>query len=1024
MSNQKIFQKTLSTAATFLQPVFKPQNAPTRHHTSIIESLYESLPKNDLPDSSSVENPSYDTKSSRVIIYALSLLSKLNESATSKNSSPEALFAPRDQRTILGLADLVLLEGIYPNTTSGILPPLDRRTKSSGYFSQIQAAAAAASLSQHTDGSGRHNVEILAAIVDNIQPILATASNEVSDAVRERLQMDLVACLGELAFNPQTGSEEWQKRFYSALDNIQTPILLPLLVPLILPTTPPWFQKPLTTYLSSIPLTRLGGVKDELTFFIDPTKEIPTQRIALQQASKLIGSVPASSSPDQYFSVIAPQLLELLDETGNLGLAASVVINDVFERRKKGVEKYFFPRLLRPLRPTKSQIPPADEVEDGDIITLTEEEDLEKTINRISSLFLSSNGQSYLASRILGTLTLPLWGLWQFAVSIKATGSAFTKTPQDLLTAYMKLKPSSTALDEIVQNFGYNGDEHWIFTRGEMGQVKIVVRDTSLPSKTVEITDIEERTPNFISLALATNDDVFTDFFLNLCRRWLGGGFTISAEGGDRAAFGLLFQLKVLEGILEHHSERLTRRPEQVIILVKEILDSHVRTLKKEKERLEALQNPSMNTLGRIMNGEEDFNNFVTDDNDETSSGGDAIGIALQLLNSIVSTSFSRTVSEQEKKLLSTLQPSLRYLSSERGVDGSIASLTRSLGLFISTQDIPLTDPMDGEVKPVDEKVSKQQQTLQTALLYLQDQMVPIRAHGLEMLKELIRERSSVIDVQTITKLLIDMLQDKESFVYLGVVKTLCELTDKHPGTVIGMLVAVYVDEEEKMGIDERLKVGEALMGTVQRLGETAVGKIAEEVGNVMVGLAGRRKRRYKEADEVKKENEAAARRIKKEGEMDEEYRKVLNEARVEAGLDTTDGKVKVEEVEDDEQWISKVGEEDYRVRTSALSVLGVLFETNAAGVPVGVTIAAVEVALRILELERGKEQASVRRAAVHLISSILNGLEKRGTVELLKVIPRERLEDIVRVLGYARATDDDGLVREQAGVLVEALTE
>ncbi|RVD84944.1 uncharacterized protein DFL_003280 [Arthrobotrys flagrans] len=1024
MSSQKTFQTTLTTAATFLQPVFKPQNAPTRHHTSIIESLYQTLPQNDLPISSPSEVPSYNLKSSKVIIYALSLLSKLNQSATPKNSSPDALFAPRDQRIILGLADLILLEGIYPNITSGILPPLDRRTKSSGYFSQIQAAAAAASISQHEDGTGSHNVELLAEIVENTQPILVTASNEVSDAVRERLQMDLVACLGELGFNPQTGSEGWRKRFYNTLDNIQTPILLPLLVPLILPTTPPWFQKPLTTYLSSIPLTRPGGVKDEIKFFIDPNKEIPTQRITLQQASKLIGSVPTSSTPDQYFPVVSPQLIELLNETGHLGLAAAIVINDVFERRKKSVEKYFFPRLLRPLRPAKSQIPPAEEIEDGDITTLTEEEDLERAINRISSLFQSSNGQSYLASRILETLTLPLWGLWQFAVSIKAASPTFTKNPQDLLTAYVKLKPSSTVLDEIVQNFGYNGDDHWIFTRGEMGQVKIIARDTSLPSKAIEITDIEERTPGFIALALAANDDVFTDFFLSLCRRWLGGGFTISAEGGDRAAFGLLFQLKVLEGILEHHSERLTRRPEQVIILVKEILDSHVRTLKKEKERLEALQNPSMDTLGRIMNREEDFDSFVPDDTDETSGGGDAIGIALQLLNSIVSTSFSRTVSEQEKKLLSTLQPALGYLSSERRVDGSIASLTRSLGLFISTQDIPLTGPKDGDVKPVDEKVLKQQQTLQTALLYLRDQMVPIRAHGLEMLKELIRERSSVIDVQTITKLLIDMLQDKESFVYLGVIKTLCELTDKHPGTVIGMLVSVYVDEEEKMGIDERLKVGEALVGTVQRLGETAVGKVAEEVGNVMVRLAGRRKKRYKEAGEVKMGKEEAERRIKKEGGMDEEYRKVLKEARVEAGIDNADGKVKMEEVEDDEQWISKVGEEDYRVRTSALSVLGVLFETNAAGVPVGVTLAAVEVALRILELERGKEQATVRRSAVHLISSILNGLEKKGTVELLKVIPRERLEDIVRVLGYTRATDDDGLVREQAGVLVEALTE
>ncbi|KAF3936206.1 hypothetical protein ABW19_dt0204082 [Dactylella cylindrospora] len=546
-----------------------------------------------------------------------------------------------------------------------------------------------------------------------------------------------------------------------------------------------------------------------------------------------------------------------------------------------------------------------------------------------------------------------------------------------------------------------------------MGGVKIVMRDEDAPPTPIQLIHIEERVPRFIELALVANDDVFTNFFLGLCRRWLRGGI-YSAEDDATTAFKLLFQLKVLEGILEHHSERLTRRPEQVLILIKEILDEHVGSLRGEQERLESLREPSMQNLGNILGDE------TLEGNDD--SGAEAVNIALQLLNSIISTSFSRAVSDQEKKLLTTLQPPLTYFSNSPTVAPSISSLTRSLSLFISTQDVPLAGDSAEALSAPDEKVVKQQQTLQTALLYLRDEMVPIRAHGLELLQSLISERASVIDVPAITKLLIDMLQDKESFVYLSVVKTLCALTDKHPSTVIGMLVDVYVDEKETMGIDERLKVGEALMGTVQRLGETAVGRVAEAIGNVMVGLAGRRKKRYKEAEEVKKEKEEEEKRINKDGKMDEEYAKVLKEARVEAGVDEVD--VKEEEAEDDEQWISKLGEEDYRVRTSALSILGVLYETNAIGVPGSVTGAAFEVALSILNLERRKEQATVRRAAVHLISSILTGLEQKGTAELLKIVPRQRLEDVIRVLGYVRTTDDDGLVREQAGVLLEQLTE
>ncbi|KAF3912259.1 hypothetical protein AA313_de0201782 [Arthrobotrys entomopaga] len=1016
MSSQKAFQAALNSASKFLQPVFKPQTAPTRQRISIIENLYENLPQDGTAARTPSKDISYSEKSSHVIKYALSLLSTCNGTAVSKKS-PDALYAPRDQRIILGLADLLLLEGIYPNVTQGMLPPLDRRTKSSGYFSQLQAAAS-------ESHGGIRDVALLGAIVETLEPILATSSNEVSDATRERLQMDLVACLGELAFHPDTGSADWEKQFYAYLNGTPVPIVLPLLVPLVQPTSPPWFQTKLTTYLSSIPLNRQNGVKDEIMFFIDSNQDISTQRVALQQASRLIGSVPSNSTPEQYFSAIAPQLLELLDDGAHISTAAAIVINDIFERRKRSVEKYFFPALLRPLRPLKSQLPSSDDMEAGDIITLSTEEDMKKALNRISYLFQASDGKSYLASHILNTLVLPLWGLWQYAMSIKATDPACIRIPQQLLTAHVKLKNGSSALGDIAKDFSFDGEDYWTYRRGEMGQVKIIMRDEILSYSQVQITDIEERVPRFIDLALAANDDTFTAFFLDLCRRWLGDATTAASEG-PKQAFGILFQLKVLEGILEHHSERLTRRPEQVIILIKEILDEHVRKLKAEQERLASLQQASLQSLTQITAP----NDSDDDDDDTSTAAAEAVNIAIQLLNSLISTSFSRTVSEQEKKLLTTLQPSLIYLSSSSStaVPPALASLTRSLSLFISTQDIPLTTLAgDAEIPAVDEKTLKQQQELQTALVYLRDEMIPIRAHGIEILKSLISQRSSVIDVPAITKLLIDMLQDRESFVYLGCVKALCELSDKHPATVIGMLVDAYVDEKETMGIDERLKVGEALMGTVQRLGETAVGKVAERIGNVMVGLAGRRKRRYKEADEAKREEEEEAKRIKKEEKMDVEYAKVLKEARVEAGIDNPDGTEvkKEEEEEDDRQWISKAGEEDYRVRTSALSVLGVMFETNAGGVPVGITTGAVEVALNILNLEKGQEQATVRRAAVHLISSILNGLEKKGTVELLKVIPKERLEDIVRVLGYVRATDDDGIVREHAGVLVDAMTE
>ena len=59
------------------------------------------------------------------------------------------------------------------------------------------------------------------------------------------------------------------------------------------------------------------------------------------------------------------------------------------------------------------------------------------------------------------------------------------------------------------------------------------------------------------------------------------------------------------------------------------------------------------------------------------------------------------------------------------------------------------------------------------------------------------------------------------------------------------MLVDAYLDDEEgRLGLDERLKIGEALLGTVEKLGKALVGGTARRVGEGMVGVVSRRRRR------------------------------------------------------------------------------------------------------------------------------------------------------------------------------------
>lgn len=58
----------------------------------------------------------------------------------------------------------------------------------------------------------------------------------------------------------------------------------------------------------------------------------------------------------------------------------------------------------------------------------------------------------------------------------------------------------------------------------------------------------------------------------------------------------------------------------------------------------------------------------------------------------------------------------------------------------------------------------------------------------------------------------------KYSFIYLNAIKGLSALTDIHGNKIIEKLGKIYSDDQETL--DNRLRIGEALLQTVQRCGD------------------------------------------------------------------------------------------------------------------------------------------------------------------------------------------------------------
>jgi len=126
--------------------------------------------------------------------------------------------------------------------------------------------------------------------------------------------------------------------------------------------------------------------------------------------------------------------------------------------------------------------------------------------------------------------------------------------------------------------------------------------------------------------------------------------------------------------------------------------------------------------------------------------------------------------------------------------------------------------------------------TYQRALKLLQDPLLPVRAHGLLLLRELVAARAGTTPHEAVRALepairdiFLHAVQDDDSYVFLNAVQGLAALANSFGADVLRALVYVYADGLQGVGagaitkqdVDVRLRVGEALGQVIRRCGET-----------------------------------------------------------------------------------------------------------------------------------------------------------------------------------------------------------
>jgi hypothetical protein len=168
------------------------------------------------------------------------------------------------------------------------------------------------------------------------------------------------------------------------------------------------------------------------------------------------------------------------------------------------------------------------------------------------------------------------------------------------------------------------------------------------------------------------------------------------------------------------------------------------------------------------------------------------------------------------------------------GESGPLQILAKEARLVITARLASVSGPqqvLSGKTESEDP-----QAIYQKALKLLQDPILPVRAHGLLLLRQLVSRQGNRIDVAVdqalipaILSIFLQSVEHDDSYLFLNAVQGLATMVDSFGKDVLKGLVTLYAQgldganacHTNQRDVDKRLRIGEALSQVIRRCGET-----------------------------------------------------------------------------------------------------------------------------------------------------------------------------------------------------------
>ncbi|CAE6527383.1 unnamed protein product [Rhizoctonia solani] len=546
--------------------------------------------------------------------------------------------------------------------------------------------------------------------------------------------------------------------------------------------------------------------------------------VKLERVARVLGAVPAQMDREGYMRAIVPNIINLLDPTRqefqsqavptSYKQAAAFTLSRMLKTSKSLTLKIISPTIhgrFLPEPASPQEVP-----------------SLSDTISILTTLFTSTDPSPFLAQVVIEPILVPIYSLSAHLDAQRVSDPALRESVRGLIRTWARLvgrEEAVAGLWSVIQGiggWGVGGEAKWCWDVGEEGleisragpPKPIPLSVLQGPDDDEELGDVDDDNP----LSLRPAPAHFAELIKSLERKDVASTIfvkTLNAYQASRTVdtdpLKVLLYLRLILEMQQKLGSSVLTEPDHILQFI-----AHVIGPKNSQEPEGAAHDPL-----RIIEQDSDDEDRA----EEPQAQDDMTVTAVTLLLSILEA--NEEMSTLTSPLLAMIFDYLESITNHE--DESLRSLAREARLvLISRRSIAEVTPSatDAERSAL--------QTYQEALRLIQDPILPVRAHGLHMLRQLVvppkpakgappaalPELNPAL-VPAILDVFLQSIQEEDSFVFLNAVQGLSAMANRLGKEIIQNLVRIYADgvepgrPMERIEMDKRVRVGEALVQVV-----------------------------------------------------------------------------------------------------------------------------------------------------------------------------------------------------------------